>query len=136
MHCKFLLIDDDEDEFMIFNEALAQVDESGICRWADSAEAALALLQSETPDIIFLDLNMPRISGLECLKEMKKLDQLQDVPIIVYSHGMNYSMYMKCMEAGASGCVTKVLAIPELVNIISWVRTHKNYADIYHHFAT
>jgi CheY-like chemotaxis protein len=69
-----LLIDDDRDDFEIFSEALRKFDPEVKCEHSIDGEAAIGLLNSMTylPDYIFLDINMPRMDGKECLSKIKK----------------------------------------------------------------
>ncbi|RYY15525.1 MAG: response regulator, partial [Chitinophagaceae bacterium] len=88
------------------------------CIWADSPFTALEMLKTQVPDIIFLDINMPRMDGFECLREIRKLDNQSSVPVILYSNGMNDEACKKALRFGASGCVRKASDIPKLSSII------------------
>lgn len=85
MHC--YLIDDDLDDQEFFALALGEVDAS--CRLQTSSngvDAVRDLSKAEiAPDVIFLDLNMPRIDGWECLKRLKAIAHLQRIPVVIYS---------------------------------------------------
>src|SRR6186713_1099195 len=84
----FFLADDDEDDRMLFSEALMEINPSIKCIMAKNGEEALFLLSNglfELPDYIFLDLNMPVMNGLKCLAEIKKSAQLKNIPVVVYS---------------------------------------------------
>src|SRR6266487_683666 len=84
----FLLADDDADDQQLFKEALNEIDKSIRCLTASSGEEALNKLKTDLkqlPDYIFLDLNMPRMNGLECLVEIKKTNTLKHIPVIIYS---------------------------------------------------
>jgi CheY-like chemotaxis protein len=118
MHKKFFLIDDDPDELDIFSEALSEVDPGCTCIWADSPFKALEMLKIQAPDIIFLDINMPRMDGFDCLREIRKLGNLTSVPVILYSNGINDEACKKAVRLGASGCVRKAADIPKLSSII------------------
>ena len=118
MHKNFFLIDDDPDELDIFSEALHEVDPACSCVWAESPGRALEILKTRVPDIIFLDINMPRMDGFECLKEIRKVEALANVPVILYSNGINDEACKKAISLGASGCVRKAADIPKLSSII------------------
>lgn len=84
----FFLADDDEDDRILFLEALSQINPAIKCMMAKNGKEALLMLQSDMfvlPDYIFLDLNMPIMNGLKCLMEIKKLALLKHIPVIIYS---------------------------------------------------
>ena len=84
---RFYLIDDDADDRELFKIALNGVDHPTWFGSAASCCDALADLRaSETkPDVIFLDLNMPEMSGKECLQELKRTAGLLHIPVVIFS---------------------------------------------------
>jgi CheY-like chemotaxis protein len=80
-----LLVDDDQDDAYIFNEAIVTIDPNIKCIHVIDGIEALQILEDMTVDIIFLDLNMPRMNGKECLEEIRKRNRLKDIPVIIYS---------------------------------------------------
>ena len=82
-----LNVDDDDEDIEIFCDALREIDPSIICMVAKSADEALQILNSdiELPQYIFLDINMPKVDGNACLKEIKKDPRLNKIPVIMYS---------------------------------------------------
>jgi CheY-like chemotaxis protein len=82
-----LNVDDDHEDIEIFCEAVRDIDSGIICLVARSAEEALQILNSEIelPQYIFLDINMPKIDGNMCLREIKKDVRLRKIPVIMYS---------------------------------------------------
>ncbi len=118
MHKSFFLIDDDPDELDIFTEALNEIDTGYSCTWAESPFRALELFKTVIPDFIFLDINMPRMDGFECLREIRKLPDFKEVPVILYSNGINEEACRRAVASGASGCVRKAADIPKLATII------------------
>src|SRR5438105_13236231 len=83
-----LMVDDDEDDRILFFEAASEVSKSIRCLSAEDGEKALNMLQSEhalLPDYIFLDLNMPRLNGKQCLVEIKKTKRLMHIPVIIFT---------------------------------------------------
>lgn len=82
-----LLADDDIDDTEMFCEALADIDESVICHCAGNGSEVFTILNEieEIPELIFLDLNMPIMSGWECLKVLKKDPNYKDIPVIMIS---------------------------------------------------
>src|SRR5688500_13365534 len=83
-----MIIDDDVDDRDFFCEALYEIDESIKCVCAKNGHDALRLLNESTnalPDYIFLDLNMPRLGGIQCLTALKKSEKLSDIPVVIFS---------------------------------------------------
>lgn len=109
LYQNILLIDDDEDDLEIFQAALQSVTSSVECRAFDKASEALAKLSAKTltPDLIFLDLNMPIISGQEFLIKIKKDDFLRDIPVIVFSTSSSKSVAEEAKNLGALAFITK-----------------------------
>jgi CheY-like chemotaxis protein len=86
-HMIILNVDDDQEDIEIFCDAVREIDPSIICLIAKSAGEALQILNSdlELPQYIFLDINMPKIDGNACLKEIKRDRRLKGIPVIMYS---------------------------------------------------
>lgn len=87
-HLHILLADDDEDERVFFEEALSTVPIPTQLSTVIDGEKLMFYLDKhseELPDVLFLDLNMPRKNGTDCLKEIEKNEKLKQLPIIIYS---------------------------------------------------
>ena len=111
------LIDDDIDDQEIFVLVLKSVNPSITCVTAnDGIEAVTKLTEEEAfnPDYIFLDLNMPRMDGRECLQEIKKIDRLKKVPVIIYSTSSGQNDMLATRALGASGYLEKQSSVTEL----------------------
>jgi CheY-like chemotaxis protein len=81
-----LYIDDDPEEFEIFQEAFVALIPSGRCLWANTCTKGLALVQSGfLPDYIFVDGYMPMKGAPDCITELRKVKDLAKVPIVLYS---------------------------------------------------
>ncbi len=82
---KVYLIDDDEDEYLLFQQAIKELKIDVEVRYINNCGEMLELLdQGHIPDLLFLDLNMPQISGRECVKKIR--EKLKDkLSIIIYS---------------------------------------------------
>lgn len=107
MNKTILLIDDDEDELEIFQGALKQVPFPIECVQSLSSEEGIEKLKTFRPDYIFVDYNMPRQNGLFCLEEIKKIDDLKNTPIILYSNYIDPEMEKKAIILGATLCMKK-----------------------------
>lgn len=113
-----LLIDDDEDEYEIFLSALKKTDAPFDFISADCCEKALDILKHVNPDFIFIDLNMPRINGMTCLEEIKKINKISHVPVYMYSTGINASDGQKALQLGAADYIIKPNSISTLSSIL------------------
>jgi CheY-like chemotaxis protein len=105
-----LIVDDDEDDRDLFCIALHDIDPSINCIIARNGIEAMQGLRSqnfERPDWIFLDLNMPRLNGIQCLMELKKDPSLQDIPVIIYTTSKLKEDREKTQQLGAIHFITK-----------------------------
>jgi CheY-like chemotaxis protein len=111
-----LLIDDDQDERDIFNFAVEDLTSPVRCLRAASGSEAIDKLKNGQfiPDIIFLDMYMPRMDGAECLSRLRRLAIVRKVPIIVYSTGLSESHREQMRLLGADGFLEKTSNIPDL----------------------
>jgi CheY-like chemotaxis protein len=80
-----LLADDDRDHGFLFKHILNQVDPFKTLTIVHDGEELMAFLSQQTPDLLFLDLNMPCKNGLECLVEIRERLKLTGLPIVVYT---------------------------------------------------
>lgn len=86
MHARIFLAEDDNDDARLFEDALAGVlDDLEIHRVYDGVECIYALKHSILPDYIFLDLNMPLKNGIDCLKAIRNMPDLAEVPVVIFS---------------------------------------------------
>ena len=83
-----LLADDDEDDRLFFKDAFEEIKIQTNVNFVHDGMQLMDHLQNpdnKLPDILFLDLNMPKKTGKECLIEIKKTDHLKDIIIAIYS---------------------------------------------------
>ena len=112
--------DDDDDDRELFADALGEVDPGIKLVLARNGTEIIDLLenQTETPDYIFLDINMPIMSGKECLKRLKRVDRLKSVPIIMYTTTSNKEEFKNLVLLGAADCVIKGISFQDIKNSI------------------
>lgn len=126
---KFLQIDDDLDDCELFMEALTAVSNSSYTGINDPVEAFEKLLKQEIkPDVIFLDLNMPVMSGLELLAEIKKQETLQEIPVIIFSTSQLDDIIVKARQLGAHDYISKPNNFNDLKQILSKYACENKYA--------
>src|SRR5687768_2518707 len=82
-----LLVDDDKDDCFFFCDALKAIDPAIGCNLAHNGEEALKKLQrmARTPDIIFVDINMPIMNGKEFLSNVRSFDSFSKIPVVICS---------------------------------------------------
>jgi CheY-like chemotaxis protein len=116
------LVDDDIDDQEIFMSAVNEIDSSIKCVSIDNCEEAIEKLKTDKynlPDIIFLDLNMPRLNGRQCLAELRKLAHLKDVPVVIYSTSSLKKDIEETKSLGANMFLTKPSKFDELCNALT-----------------
>lgn len=128
-YIRFFLIDDDADDVAIFKEAAMEANPALEIASAANGYEALKILRRSSgnyPNIIFLDLNMPRMGGKECLAELKKDSTLRNIPVIVYTTSSQSKDIEEAMLKGAICFITKPTSIKELKHILSTISKHVN----------
>lgn len=127
----FLLVDDDVDDTLLFKEVLEEVNPEVVFNSAEDGHQALHYLKKDSsllPDIIFLDLNMPRMSGKECLAEIKNDEKLHNIPVIMYTTSSQSKDIEETIQKGAICFITKPNNVKDLKNILSSIagNVHSN----------
>ncbi len=115
-----LLIEDDSIEIMKLNRALLSLKMNHKIIEAHDGEDALNILinKKKYPDIILLDLNMPKINGVEFLSILKKNVLLKFIPIIILTTSNNKKDILECYNIGVSGYIIKPLKYNDYVSKI------------------
>lgn len=119
-----MIVDDDDDDIELFCEAVKEVDHNIGCICATNGEEALNKLNKEgapLPDFIFLDLNMPRLNGKQCLRKLKNSLKLRDIPVIIYSTSKLKEDVEETKQLGAASFLTKPDKINDLRHAIASV---------------
>lgn len=109
-----LLIDDDADDQEIFLLALEDIDADITCSTVSECSTAFEILETSTPDFIFLDLNMPGMDGKEFLTVIKKNEKLAQIPVIIYSTSSDPRDLRLTKELGAFDYIVKQSSILSL----------------------
>jgi DNA-binding response OmpR family regulator len=111
-------MDDDIDDQEIFEMALQEVDEKiHLITANDCAEGLKRLKEnlSLIPDFIFLDINMPKMNGMQCLPEIKRLQHLSNSKVIMYSTSTDEDIQRTTRELGADEFLVKPAKIGLLI---------------------
>ncbi len=116
-----LLIEDDAIEVMKFNRVLKNLESNHKIVEANNGEDALIILREKAiiPDIIVLDLNMPKINGIEFLTILKNDEVLKYIPAIILTTSDNHKDLLECYKIGIAGYIIKPLKYEDYVNRIT-----------------
>lgn len=116
-----LLTDDDEDDRLIFYEILNEMDKDIAVHMVNDGKQLMDFLNKTNkplPEIIFLDLNMPNMSGLECLKKIRGNDKYSDISIAIYSTSTSEKDIDDTFHHGANIYITKPAAYSDLKKVL------------------
>ena len=117
---KCFLIDDDLDDQEIFAMAAKEFSDAVRCYFADDGVKALEKLINDDflPDCIFIDINMPRMNGIECLEQIKRISRLRSVPVCMFSTSADPAMVTKSKELGAIDFIVKPASVSVLSELL------------------
>ena len=117
-----LLADDDHDDRKFFAEALGKLDLPHKLYDFPVCEDLLDEIKKEIlVDIIFLDLNMPSLNGLECLREIRKNKKFDSTPVAIYTTSSNRKDIDTTFKEGANMYVIKPNRFDEIVNLLQGI---------------
>ncbi|NJB36313.1 MULTISPECIES: response regulator [Flavobacteriaceae] len=107
---KVLFIEDDMIECMKMQRAVSKLTNKHNIIEAKNGEEALNVLKGgDLPDVIFLDLNMPRMNGIEFLTILKKDEKLRYLPTVILTTSENRADLLECFKIGIAGYIIKPL---------------------------
>ncbi len=122
---ELLLIDDDDKDIFLTKRAFKKASISSQIQIAKNGEEGLALLRREEPfqasarpDLILLDLNMPRMTGYEFLEIVKNDDELKSIPAIVMTNSQSDADMIKSYENHANSFISKPIELDDFMNVI------------------
>jgi CheY-like chemotaxis protein len=121
-----LLADDDEDDCLVFKEAFEEIKiKTNVKTVNDGVELMEHLSQPGIvmPHILFLDLNMPRKNGIDCLQEIKHSDHIKDMAIAIYSTSASEEDIEETFVKGANVYIRKPNDFNTLKKILEEVVT-------------
>jgi CheY-like chemotaxis protein len=121
---RIFLADDDEDDCILFQDALNEIGRKNELVISKDGVELMNTLNEKVPpppQVLFLDLNMPRKSGFECLKEIKEEEKFKDIPVVVFSTSRDKSYMDKTFQDGANFYALKPASFEELKKLIEEV---------------
>ncbi len=117
---RILFIEDDTIERMKINRVLSKLDEDYDVTEVTDGEEALTYLRSARllPDLIIMDLNMPRVNGIDFLQMLKSDDRMKYLPCVVLTTSSNPKDLQQCYELGIAGYLVKPLKYESYITTI------------------
>ncbi len=126
-----LMADDDEDDFLLVKNAFQENGFRVDLRFAADGNELLSYLHHcgkktefslpPCPDLILLDLNMPKMDGRQALKRIKSDPKLRDIPIVVLTTSKEEEDIRYCYDLGACSFLVKPKSFDELVQAMDFI---------------
>jgi CheY-like chemotaxis protein len=114
---RVLIIDDDEDHLRITAKVLSEIGQLDVVTSSQSADAIQVIRQAK-PDVLLLDIMMPKVDGFTICKLVKETPDLSHIKIIVYSAKIFEVDRKKALRLGADAYVSKVIESNKLIDTI------------------
>jgi putative two-component system response regulator len=133
LSAKVMIVDDEAFNIKVVQAHLSL---AGYCRFITTTDPkpVLAMIASELPDIVLLDIMMPAVSGLDILRMMQADEDLKHIPVIVLTAADSEEIKMEALELGATDFLNKPVNLPELVlrvrNVL-FVKAHQDHLKDY-----
>lgn len=117
MEKKILIVDDEAHIRMLIGQTLEELEDEGVeFLTAENGEIALAIIQKEKPQLVFLDVMMPKMNGMEVCRRVKKELEMNDVFIILLTAKGQELDRQRGQEVGADVYMTKPFDPEVLLN--------------------
>jgi len=116
-----LLADDDKDDRELFKEVLDELPFSFRLETVYDGEQLMQLLNhanKQLPDVLFLDLNMPRKNGFECFSELRRNENLKKLPVIIFTTSFEPEVINLLYDKGAQYYIRKPNDYAQLKKVI------------------
>lgn len=111
-----LIAEDDTDDFLLLREAIEEVlPKFNMWHCKDGKQVIQKLDENIMPDLIFLDLNMPKKNGIDCLIDIRSRQKLRSTPVIIYSTSVNFEDIDACYKNGCTLYLVKPVSYKDLV---------------------
>ena len=116
--CNILIADDDADDVSILEDAIKDLHAHTILAYVENGRAAMELLNKHyaaghVPNLIVLDINMPKMNGAETLNAIKMDERFKHIPVVIYSTSINPVEKDRCLSLGAHSYMIKPSSLKE-----------------------
>lgn len=122
-----LLVEDDDIDAMTVRRTLRELNAPNPLDRATDGEHALAFLRDPArprPGMILLDLNMPRMNGIEFVREIKNDPDLRAIPVVVLTTSSEEGDRIAAFDNSVAGYMVKPVDYPQFVRIMSLIRDY------------
>lgn len=130
---EILLVEDNEGDIFLTTEALKESEIPTNITVVKDGYEALNYLQkknkyshSKSPDLVLLDINLPKVNGFEVLREIKSSEDLKHIPVVILSTSSSEEDIMACYSNYATCFITKPLSADSFTEVISSVHNFFN----------
>jgi len=113
-----VLADDDADDVLVFADTVKEIDPAIRFEHVSDGDKLMQLLKHFLPDLLFLDLDMPRRNGLQCLQEIRRSGALAELPVVVLSSTTRPANIQTAYEMGAHLYLVKTSQIQDYVTAV------------------
>ncbi|WP_445383195.1 response regulator transcription factor [Robiginitalea sp. IMCC43444] len=118
MDKKLLIVDDEAHIRMLIEQTLEDLEDEGVeLLFAENGEEALSLIQKERPNLVFLDVMMPKMNGMQVCQKVKKELNLSDIYIVLLTAKGQEVDRQKGLEMGADKYMTKPFDPDEMLSV-------------------
>jgi len=120
---RFMLIEDSEGDAYIFRRTLTEAKIANeVTVFSNGKDALTFLMDPENgenlPGMIFLDINMPRLSGFDVLKRLKHEERLKGIPVVILTISQEEEDVLKSYDLGALSFITKSIRPENLMDVV------------------
>jgi two-component system response regulator len=125
-----LIAEDDPDDRFLLKKAFEENNATERIDFVENGVQVLEFLKNihganqHYPNIILLDLNMPRKDGRQVLQEIKEDEELKKIPVIIFTTSRNDLVIDKCYELGANSYIIKPVSFDSLLKVVERLRTY------------
>ena len=128
-----LLLEDDSIDVMTVKRAIQEINVTNELIIAENGEEGLKLLEAgRIPCIIFLDINMPRMNGLEFLKAIRHDDRFRLIPVIIMTTSKEVEDKIASFSLGVSGYMIKPMDYVKFVEIMKAINSYWTLSEMPH----
>jgi CheY-like chemotaxis protein len=128
---KILLLEDDIVDVMTVKRAIKQLNIVNELVVKENGEEGLEFLRNtaELPGLIFLDINMPKMNGIEFLQELKKNEEWLQIPIVVLTTSKDEQDKLHTFKLGISGYMIKPVSYELFKEMVATIKNYWNFSE-------